>query len=684
MDSVRALGSLALFAGLLPAVCGADFTTYIGDQFSYGVTAMATDAAGNTYVTGGRSVGDVFVTKLDASASIVFTTTFGGKGTDSGNAIAVDPAGKIWVGGITSSDDFPLRDAIQTVSSGAGHDWQSGFLVKLAPDGTVVYSSYFGGLQGSSSVNGVATDASGNVYVTGTTGSPDGNEAFGAFVTKLDPSGSNVIYAVHIAGAKVDCSGGSSCFLATPNTSGAGIAVDPAGEAFITGNTNTIDLPVTPGGLAGYGAFAAKINAAGNGLAYLTYLSPPGGMDITDYGPSESATATAIAVDASGNSYLTGFTNDSTFPATPGGYQTTLNTTGDPGEQINAFAMKLNPSGAPVWATFLGGPGPDGASSIGVDSSGDVWLTGGNAAGFPSTSPFAGLVAGYYLAELSADGSKLLNSTSSATAGQALAFDASGVLHVASQSGLVSTVTPGQPPTPRMVGVVNAAQGQVAGRIAPGEIISIFGYGIGPATPASATPKNGAFPRSLGGVQVLVNGAPIPLLYASAYQINAEVPSPLNGDHDYNATMQVINGSAMLPEYRVSVDSSIFVIFTNPDGSAAAINQDGTVNSESNPAPAGTIVSIWATGYGTAGPPADGSITATANNWCSYCQLQISGVGPETVEYAGSSPGLIDGLMQINFVAQAEPRSSGSTQAFFTFSLSGQSTEWFIWVAPTN
>jgi len=173
MGAVNALRSLALFGVLLPVVQAADYTTYIGDQFSYSVAAIATDAAGNTYATGSRSVGDVFVTKLDASGNIVFTTTFGGKGSDAGNAIAVDPEGNIWVGGITSSDDFPLRDALQTVSSGAGYDWQSGFLVKLAPDGTVIYSSYFGGLQGSSSVNGVATDSGGNVYVTGETDSLD-------------------------------------------------------------------------------------------------------------------------------------------------------------------------------------------------------------------------------------------------------------------------------------------------------------------------------------------------------------------------------------------------------------------------------------------------------------------------------------------------------------------------------
>jgi hypothetical protein len=191
----------------------------------------------------GNSLNDVFVTKLDPSGNIVFTATFGGKGSDTGNAIAVDPSGNIWVGGETSSGDFPLRDALQTLP-GTG---STGFLVKLAPDGTVIYSTYFGGLLGSSSVNGIATDESGNLYVTGSTSSSDfpttpGLPAAkvssaelagvsGAFITKLDPTGLMISYSALIAGTQVDCSGGSSCFLMQREAAGVGIAVDSAGEA---------------------------------------------------------------------------------------------------------------------------------------------------------------------------------------------------------------------------------------------------------------------------------------------------------------------------------------------------------------------------------------------------------------------------------------------------------------------
>ena len=291
---------MVLLAALVSPAFGADFTTYIGDQNPYNVTAIATDPAGNTYVTGYRFIDsapalsddDVFVTKLDATGNIVFTTTFGGKGIDIGNAIAVDPMGNIWIGGSTSSENFPLHNASQ-ISLGSGFPEQTGFLVELAPDGTVIYSSYFGGLAGGSSVNGIAIDPSGNVYLTGTTdasdfpttpGLPTGTvlsdgvtPISGAFITKLDAASLHVAYSALLVGGAVDCLDGSTCFLSARVTSGVGIALDAAGDALIAGNSNTTNLPVTKGGAAGYGAFAAKINAAGNQLVYLTYLGPPSG-----------------------------------------------------------------------------------------------------------------------------------------------------------------------------------------------------------------------------------------------------------------------------------------------------------------------------------------------------------------------------------------------------------------------
>jgi uncharacterized protein (TIGR03437 family) len=646
-------------------------------------------------VTGSRTIGpapafsssDVFVPKLDASGNIVFASTFGGKGSDIGSAIALDAAGNIWVGGTTSSENFPLRDALQT-TIGSG---DTGFLVKLAPDGTVIYSSYFGGMAGNSGVYGLATDATGDVFVTGETDSSDfpatpalssgtvtANEItpyYGAFITKLDPTGLHVIFSALISGSAVDCQGGSSCFLMQRDTYAVGVAMDAAGDVLVAGNTNTTDLPVTPGGAAGYGAFAAKINAAGNKLVYLTYLGPPAG--IVSLGPSEIISAAAIATDAAGDAYLTGYTNDPVFPATAGAYQMMLNAaSGAQGSlPTDAFAIKLNPSGVTLWATYLGGPGTDVANSISVDSSGDVWLTGNNAAGFPATSRWATSLAGNFLVELSANGSALPYSEEypQGAVGQGVSVDPMNAIHVASETGLISTVTSTQPTVARILGIVNAAAGQLSGRISQGEVISIFGFGLGPDTPVSAKPgSNGFFPNSLAGVQVLVNGAPIPLLYVSTWQINAEIPAPLTFS---DAVVQVVNGSAKLPDFRVSVDSSNFNLFLNANGSVAAVNQDGSVNSPTNPARAGTVVTIWGTGFGNAAGSLDGAVSTAPNNWCADCQVTLNGENA-SVDYAGAAPSLIDGIMQINFTV---PMQFAANEAYLQFSLGGSG---FVWVSP--
>jgi uncharacterized protein (TIGR03437 family) len=257
--------------------------------------------------------------------------------------------------------------------------------------------------------------------------------------------------------------------------------------------------------------------------------------------------------------------------------------------------------------------------------------------------------------------------------GQGVSVDSMAVIHVASETGLISTITSAQPAAARILGIVNAAAGQLSGRISQGEVISIFGFGLGPIDPVPAKPgSNGFFPNSLAGVQVLVNGAAIPLLYVSAWQINAELPAPLTFS---DAVVQVVNGSAKLPAFRVSVDSSNFNLFLNPNESVAAINQDGTVNSPTNPAKAGTIVTIWGTGFGNAAGNLDGAVSTVANNWCADCQVTLNGENAP-VDYAGAAPRLIDGIIQINF---AVPTQFAMNEAFLQFSLGGSG---FVWVSP--
>jgi uncharacterized protein (TIGR03437 family) len=652
---MRVLISMAV---LISAAYAADFTTYIGTgvqnpDYQSTIGAIAADSEGDTYVTGSNA----FVTKLDPAGNVVFTKTFGaGANYSFGFSIAVDPAGNVWVGGQTLAADLTLVSALQ---SSAGSDG-TGLLIKMSPDGTVLYASYFGGMLGSSSVTSVATDQRGNVYVTGWTDASDfpttkglpaspvsAHVLSGAFVTKLDSSGQKIVYSAVIGHA-----------------AGSAIAVDGGGNAFVAGATDSSDLPVTMGRPENSGAFALKINAAGSQLDYLTFLGAP------------STAIGSIAVDASGNTYLGGSTNSPAFPTTPGAYQRTFIPNSAAGN-ADAFAMQLDPEGATIWSTFLFGANGSAASAIAIDHTGKVWLTGTSGAAIPVVSKNPPYVQATFVAELSADGSSLPYAAgfSQGGAGRAIAVGSNGVAHVAG-SDLASTITPGPAAASRIVSIVNAAPGTVPdytdrlnGLVAPGEIISIYGVGLGPTTPVGAVPQNGFFPTSLGGVQVLVNGSTIPLLYVSAAQINAELPSPLDADENGLAVLQINYNSVPLPAFRVAVAASVFGVFQNPgSGSLAVINQDGTFNSPSDPAKPGSYISIYATGFGSvSGLTMDGAVAATANNYCPACQITFITYSydvPETVQYFGLSPGLIDGLTQIN--VQIPPDAPGTLQVWFT------------------
>ncbi len=660
-----ALVFLLVCAGVARA---ATYTTYIGDTNQYQVSAIATDASGNTYVTGSRTISqtsDVFVAKVDNSGTLTLLGTFSGKGADQANGIAVDPAGNIYIVGNTTSIDFPLHNALQSIAYGSTGG--TGFLVKMSGDGTVIYATYLGGTQGFSALNGVAVDADGNAYVTGSTmakdyehtqGMPAGsvypNEALGgisgAFFAKVNASGGQILYAGAVSATNHDCGEGSTCFLSPIYTSGLAIAVDAAGNAYIAGNSGGLGLPSTPGVLlaGGIGAFVAKIDAAGDGLAYLTYLGAANYIPGVASSSNPGNMLSAITVDAAGNAYIAGATSDPAFPATAGAFQTALaGPAGNPfeGPPADAFVAKLNPTGtAMVWATFLGGSDADVARSINADAEGNVWISGTtHSTDFPTTVSVAP-GGGEFVAELNDTGTKLLYSAvfPANTVAQALTVNASDTVHVAGGTGLVSaftaSVAPGETTAPWMFGITNAAGGVLSGRLAPGELISIYGLHIGPASAAT-----------LGGVQVEIDGIVAPLLYVSETQINAIAPVELTAGAP--AELLVTQGTAPVQRFRTMVDAAAPQIFQNPQGIAAAVNQDGTINSQTNPAPVGSYVSIWATGTGYF-PGSDGALATSANQFCSLvgdCQLLETDGNAVNVTYFGAAPDLVNGVVQINF-----------------------------------
>ncbi len=346
---------------------------------------------GRTYVDaryvvrGGSRVGFEVAAHDQKKALIIdpilsYSTYLGGSQDDLGNAITVDSSGSVYVTGGTTSTDFPVTSgALQTNYGGADGGYQSVngdiFVTKLSPDGSsLVWSTYIGG-SGDDNAYGIAVDGTG-VYLTGGTNSSDYPVTSGAyqprsggltdvFVTKLDPTGSTLLYSTHIG-------------VGGEGIRGFGIAVDAGGNAYVAGGAGP-GFPTTAGAFqtasnAFSSCFVMKLNPTGTAADYSTFLSG-GNFGDVDY-------AESIALDKSGNAYVTGYAGSSTFPVTSGAFQSTNAGTHD------AFFTVLNAAGAALlYSTYLGGTGNDEGFRIAVDGSGAAYIAGVTASSdFPTTS----------------------------------------------------------------------------------------------------------------------------------------------------------------------------------------------------------------------------------------------------------------------------------------------------------
>ena len=370
------------------------YSTFLGGSGSDAAEGIAVDAAGNAYVTGSTGsttfpgvtggsiqpafdgIVNAFVTKINAAGTaIVYSTFLGGGGGDFARGIAVDAAGNVSVTGYTYSTTFPgvNSSSIQPANARSATGGASGFVTKIDAAGTaIVYSTFLGGGAGEA-CNGIAVDGAGNAYVTGSTTSTtfpgvDGssiqpaNGGFeDAFVTKINAAGTAIVYSTFLGG-----SGGDVGF---------GIAVDGAGNAYVTGTAGSASFPGVSGSSiqptygGGADAFVTKINAAGTAIVYSTFLGGSG----EDFG-------SGIAVDSAGSAYVTGWTSSATFPGVTGGSIQPAN-----GGFVNVFVTKINAAGtATVYSTFLGGSVEDFGRGIAVDRAGDALVAGStSSATFP-------------------------------------------------------------------------------------------------------------------------------------------------------------------------------------------------------------------------------------------------------------------------------------------------------------
>lgn len=378
---------------------------------------------------------------------LTYATYLGGSGGDVANAIAVDSQGSAYITGTTFSLDFPVTSGAydSTNKASVAQQGSNVFISKFNPTGTaLLYSTYLGGSGSSYYGNGdianaIAVDSKGNAYVAGATYSADFPTTAGAFqtvnqavatqsgtgfVTKLNSTGSALLYSTFLGGGDAYTDG-------FPADQVLAIAVDSLGDAFVTGSTVSSAFPVTPGTFQQVlgnifqqisNAFVTKLNPAGSGLIYSTYLG--GSTKIIGGFFEPGDIGHAIAIDSTGNAYVAGRATSVDFPTTPGAYQTTnagatgySNNTPYTVGGSNAFLTKLNPTGtALIYSTFFGGngdlysdtPANDAALSLAVDRYGDAFVAGaGNSfSAFPESPNFIPEASGF-VARFTPDGSSL-------------------------------------------------------------------------------------------------------------------------------------------------------------------------------------------------------------------------------------------------------------------------------------
>ena len=667
----------ALFLIASPAAASAPFSTFLLANAS--LQGMGHDAAGNIYVLGtvtnspipGRAT-SLFAARFDPNAATTAYFVYLGSGSDVAGGLAVDAQGNAYITGNTTSNDFPVTSGF----SGSSSIGAVPFAIKLDPNGAVVYATLFAGAV-SANPTAIAVDSTGIVVISGV-----GLQSYtptsavflsdDLFVVKLDPSGTKVVFAAL-------------------GVSGSQIALGPQGDIFLAGTVpgGLYPYPTTPGAYqttftpeclpAMFGCdfssaqHVTRLSADGTQLLYSTYLSGPSGAD--NFG---------LAVDSAGNAYVTGTATTYVTGATTSTTDYPYTVTPGAGDRIGLFLTKLDPTGSKLlWSV------PQGGTSLALDAGGNpvvggYSLTGPAYSAYGRTPPPAGntpaaclpngttVPSSVYVQRFNAqDGSlaatELLSTTVSSSALPALAVEPDGRILLAGDSaspdvplspGVVFSQAAAQravpgvflaafdlsaPPSgPQLSCVTDAATLGLIGPVAPGQLVTLFGYELGPQTGVTGSASGQTLlPTSLGNVQVTFDGVPAPLLYVSSSQINVQVPfevaQPLEVAPQTVMTVSIAPDAASA--YSIAATRTFAVAGSSPSlfvdtsvpppncvpvtfsgfASLVALNSDGSLNGCGNPAQPGSMVTVFLNGV--AAEPNNGFFPITGS-------ITVSNTGP--------------------------------------------------------
>jgi uncharacterized protein (TIGR03437 family) len=579
-------------------------------------------------------------------------------------AAAVDSHGSLIIAGTdANSITFPrVNPLFYPRLPTASQDYR-GFLAKLDADGTkLMFSTLVGGnelygLYFGTSVTAVAVDSADHIYLAGTTASPTfpvtgnayqktgGGRGASAFVMRISNAGNALDFSTYFGSAEPICEG---CGI---NVSA--IAVDSHGIT-VAGDSGAKGVPVTDGSYdcscaAGPGVFVSRFTADASALKWSARLFNPSFSTAYLQHPYLS-----LIVDHAGNATVAVTTTNASLPVTSGAVQTTYRVTAPPPNGSNkttGYLSTISSDGTTVLhSTYFGGNADSTLTGIVQDPDGNFWISG-DARSADLPMPAGSLNLGTsYVAELNSALSKVLRyyGVPSGAIGLTINMLPNRDLVLSGVANSVLTIPENGPSQPSVWGVAGAAEPAVTPHIAPGELISLYGLQLGP-DPALSTrlDSTGKVSTGIDGYRVEVNGIPAPLLYAGPNQMNVVVPFEVAPGSP--AAIQVFT-----PNGPLTPITGLAVGPTQPQIFPVMLNEDGTINSKEHPAPLNSVITMWATGGGAMDRGmVDGEVSEPPlGNLLLPAEVAIGTLfpgDPTSVTYAGAAPGILSGVIQINF-----------------------------------
>jgi uncharacterized protein (TIGR03437 family) len=627
-------GNINTIAGVGTAGFSGDGGDPLKAQMNY-PTGLALDASGNLYVADAlnqriRKIAGGSISTIAGNGVVSYSGNGGPALSAQMNApegVAMDSAGNLYVADTANNVVRKVANGTITAFAGNGTSGSGG-------DGGAATSAQL------NSPEGVAVDSAGNVYIA-----DSGN----ARVRKVDASGTiSTVAGNGTPGYGGDGGAAAGAQLYTPTA----VAVDGAGNLFIADFNNSRIRKVSAGGTIS--------TVAGNGNSGYS----------GDGAPATSAQINlpqGVAVDSAGNLYIADTGNNVIRRVGANGLISTLAGNG---------LIGYSGDGGPATQAQLGNP-----SAVAVDSAGSLYVADGSTRirkVFPS-----GLIvtiAGNGTAGYSGDGGAATSAQLNAPSG--VAVDSAGNVYVADTANNAVRALKPSGYGLSLAAVTNGASFQ-AGAIAPGEVVALFGSGMGPSSLARFQLNSaGQVPTSTGGTSVFFNDIPAPVLYSSANQVGVVVPFGVTGPKVLVVVQY--NGQVAAP---VTVDltpvaGSLFTLNASGAGQAAALNQDYSVNGAGNPAKAGSFVFLYATGLGQTNPGGQDGVP-TGSTLPLPLQTVTATIGgmPATVQFAGGAPGLVAGVMQINVQV---PAGLTAGAAEVVFSQGGVSSPSGVTIAVTG